>query len=88
MKIRSGFVSNSSSCSFAIDTISRTGITKEQIEKLMDYRSNVPRYETWSITAKSGIIRGTSGTGNGGVGMKQYIKMLQIDGGLVVWRYN
>jgi hypothetical protein len=42
MKIRNGFVSNSSSSSFVLD---KEGLTKEQIEKLNDYFNQVQDLE-------------------------------------------
>jgi hypothetical protein len=89
MKVRNGFVSNSSSCSFTINTLSKTGITRKQIEQLMDSQSAIPAYEVWCIQMKDGIIKGISSTGNGGIEMKRYLEdVIKISRNLITWEHE
>jgi len=86
MKIRNGFVSNSSSCSFTIDLISRTGITKEQLTLITGFAHYT--YEQWYFVIENGKFIGRSSTGNGGIQMKRYLEELGIDENLITWEYD
>ena len=84
MKIRSGFISNSSSSSFIINYCDTTSITMEQLRKILNYPSHI--YLKWNFDDKNGAIIGTT-TGDDGQ-MKQYLEDIGVDEALIMWKYN
>lgn len=70
MKIRKGFVSNSSSSSFVIAT---AVLSEKQIAKLLAYNKS-GRYDGWSLyrDSNAGLITGYTTMDNGD--LKQYIE--------------
>ncbi len=55
MKVRSGFVSNSSSASFIID---KRYITTDQIEKIKEFNNSKKCWDYWSISEDDEFLRG------------------------------
>jgi hypothetical protein len=55
MKIRTGFVSNSSSSSFAII---KKELTEEQKKELLEYSKSEENEDGWNITEEEFFIRG------------------------------
>ena len=55
MKFRNGFVSNSSSSSFVI---SKAALTKEQIDKLLEYTDSKENNDGWNISEEEYFIKG------------------------------
>ena len=85
MKIRSGFVSNSSSSSFAIDIQNLTSITKKQYDEILEY-PNAPGAR-FSFSFKNGALIGTT-TGDNSR-MDRYLKeIVGIHEDLIVWEYH
>lgn len=81
MKIRNGFVSNSSSSSF-VAAISK--LTKEEIEKLLDYQVSEENEDGWQITLNDemGLIEGYTVMDNGSFGewiIKNGFNKVRID---------
>lgn len=67
MKYRIGFVSNSSSSSFVLD---KNYLTKEDIQKIKEYCSNIGEEEgqcsdCWSINETEDFLRGLTTMDNG-----------------------
>ena len=65
MKIRNGFVSNSSSSSFVI---AKTALSEEQIEKLLEYNESEDNWDGWHIEEEEFFIRGTTIMDNDSIG--------------------
>lgn len=55
MKIRTGFVSNSSSASFVIN---KNDLSANQIERLLDYPKSDKNEDGWSVTDSGNTING------------------------------
>ena len=55
MKVRNGFVSNSSSASFII---SKNILNKIQIKELLEYNNSKDNYDNWQIYEDQYYIRG------------------------------
>ncbi len=64
MKVRKGFVSNSSSSSFVI---AKNAVTKEQIAKLVDYTTDEENHDGWSIRESKWFIEGGTMMDNGSI---------------------
>ena len=77
MKIREGFVSNSSSSSFVI---SKKNLTSRQIEQILQYNQNVKsvenRYDIWDIVETDDVIRGSTYMDNGD--FMEYVESIGI----------
>ncbi|MHA2280065.1 MAG: hypothetical protein ACXAC5_04210 [Promethearchaeota archaeon] len=85
MKIRNGFVSNSSSSSFVIDIHNLTSITKEQLDKILEYPNTPGRMFSFKVR-KNEIIGTTTGDNSH---MDRYLKeVVGIHENLIVWEYN
>jgi len=78
MKIRKGFVSNSSSSSFVI---AKQAVTEEQIMKLVDYSNSKDNHDGWSITTGGGFIRGETIMDNGSIW--KFIESLNLPKGCI-----
>ena len=55
MKIRIGFVSNSSSASFVII---KDKLTEDQIKQLLDYNDSEENYDGWNISIRGEFVSG------------------------------
>lgn len=94
MKLRYGFVSNSSSCSF---TISKSLLTEDQQKKLLEYPDQPGRHDYWDIgytsdiaeelgmpfDEKDDVINGFTVCDNGD--MHKYMKKIGIDHDWAIW---
>lgn len=78
MRIRKGFVSNSSSSSFVI---AKYAVTREQIIKLVDYTGSEDNYDGWDITEGEWFIQGSTIMDNGTIW--DFIKSLNLPGGCI-----
>jgi len=65
MKIRNGFVSNSSSSSFVI---SKEALSQEQINKLLEYSDSEENYDGWNLHEERYFIKGYTIMDNGSIG--------------------
>lgn len=65
MKIRNGFVSNSSSSSF---TIQKDTLSKLQIKALLDYAVSEDNWDAWGIRERSDCVSGFTIMDNGSIG--------------------
>ena len=90
MKIRSGFVSNSSSSSFVV---SLSVISASDLQKLLQYSDveEVPRRgwrDSWSIEVneEKGIVRGWTSMDNGD--LDEYLKANGIDDSVFTYDHN
>ncbi len=93
MKLRNGFVSNSSSSSFVIYL---KDITKEQLEKIINHAEEGERFgidyaksDEWNIEVNGtpetdGVVRGDTFMDN--FDMAEFFKMIGIDSDKVDWR--
>ena len=79
MKIRSGFVSNSSSSSFVIKISS---ITKDQIE-LLNLHSVLAGNNAWDIQTYYGFVMGSSSSMI--YDMKEYMRTIKIPDECIMW---
>jgi len=61
MKIRLGFVSNSSSSSFVVQL---SKITAEQLEKILNHREVSGEFDAWDLTKTKTEIEGTTNMDN------------------------
>ncbi len=76
MKIRNGFVSNSSSSSFVI---AKQALTQEKITKLLEYSNSEDNYDGWSIKEGKFFIKGYTIMDNGTI--YDFIKSLDLPEG-------
>ena len=82
MKLRTGFVSNSSSASF---TIKKEDLTERQINEIINYnklaveffKDNDGYFDRWSITDVSNAICGFTVIDNGDMG--EYLEYIGVD---------
>jgi len=65
MKIRTGFVSNSSSASFII---AKQALTEEQIKSLLEYSDSKENTDGWIISEEKYFIRGCTFMDNEEIG--------------------
>ena len=79
MKIRTGFVSNSSSASFVIK---KDNLTEEQVKKILDYMKFEDK-DGWDITETTNTIRGWTIIDNGD--MDEYLEEIGIDWKEIEW---
>ena len=80
MKIRTGFVSNSSSNSFVI---LKEKLSKEQISKLLTYQDSKENLDGWSINEISDTISGFTIMDNGEI--NPFINSLNIYDNDIEW---
>jgi hypothetical protein len=88
MKVRSGFVSNSSSSSFIIST---DDITVEQFKKIANYIEGsdaigITVHTRWYIQEENNKVVGVT-TGDDGQ-MKRYLNEIGIDHNAIIWEYS
>lgn len=93
MKVRNGFVSNSSSSSFVIDKAYLTQIQIEQIKDHIEYaKSNFPsllhnhwpiEHDAWSIEEFPGMIRGDTSMDN--FDMYKFLEKIDVNMDNVRW---
>ena len=76
MKIRTGFVSNSSSSSFVI---SKQALTQEKITKLLEYSGSKDNYDGWHIKEGKFFVEGYTLMDNGTI--YDFIKSLDLPEG-------
>ena len=79
MKVRSGFVSNSSSSSFVIKISS---ITKDQLE-LLNLHNVLAGDNAWDIQTYYGFIMGSSSSMI--YDIKEYMKTIKISDECIMW---
>ena len=82
MKIRDGFVSNSSSSSFMVRLKDLTGI---QLHKIMniEYSEHVNSWDHWSIETRNGMVIGSVSMDN--FSMDEYLTKIGVDEEKVQW---
>ncbi len=78
MKIRNGFVSNSSSSSFVI---AKQALTQEKITKLLEYPDSKDNYDGWSVYEEKFFIKGYTIMDNGE--MHKFINSLELPEGSI-----
>ena len=83
MKIRNGFVSNSSSASFII---SKKDLTENQKDELLKYTDNEKNYDGWSIRESEFFINGSTVMNNGII--KDYLNKLYINPKIISWEHE
>jgi len=95
MKIRLGFVSNSSSASFVV---ALNKLNEEQLKKLLDYKNvsdcydfdnpNCKYHDYWNITVdeNKGVVVGYTSMDNGY--LSNYLKDCNIPEEMFVWESN
>ena len=83
MKIRNGFVSNSSSSSFVI---AKEALTEEQIDKLLEYSKNKENYDRWTITKEKYFIKGWTSMDNESI--NPLIESLNLPENCIEWNNN
>ena len=81
MKIRNGFVSNSSSASFII---SKKDLTENQIDELLKYTDNEKNYDGWTIEEESNSIAGFTIMDNETI--NSFFNSLNIPDNHIEWR--
>ena len=83
MKLRTGFVSNSSSSSFMIEKVN---LTKEQIEAIRDHSDFARRHmyesiewpgDAWTITEDDYCIKGSTSMDN--FDMEIFLRLIGVD---------
>ena len=82
MKIRNGFVSNSSSSSF---TVYRNEITRKQSEQILDHRDE-DFISNWSFYSDGKKIVGT--TTGADSDMRSHLEAIGIDEALITWEHS
>lgn len=90
MKLRTGFVTNSSSSSF---TIAKSNLTTDQIEKIKNHikvakelemdSSYYDEWDRWSITETDQLIRGFTIMDN--FNMSKFLRLIGVDVEDVEW---
>ena len=89
MKIRSGFVSNSSSSSFLI---SKQALSPHQIELITNYPQYVEGFfmhndvPGWSIEETKFFIKGSTSMDN--FDMSTYLERIGVDDDAIEWEYG
>ncbi len=84
MKVRNGFVSNSSSSSFVIQL---DDLTVKQLQKIQDHYKEISedrRDDTWAITMGS-VVQGSTSMDN--FDMRSLLERIGIDMSKVEWGY-
>ena len=89
MKIRYGFVSNSSSSSFMI---SKHEISAYQLCQIVDYQTECEKYnmscnseDAWSIDTNSPNVKGTTWMDN--FDMRKFLQHIGIKSDVIKWDY-
>ena len=80
MKIRNGFVSNSSSSSFVI---AKNAVTEEQITELIAYTDSEDNHDCWGIGETEWFIRGGTMMDNGAI--HEFIRSFDLPLGSIHW---
>jgi hypothetical protein len=81
MKIRNGFVSNSSSSSFVIQ---KTKLTSEQIAKIKNHREYISALcDEWRIRDFSGILFGATNMDN--FDMESFLDLIGVSNSDIEW---
>lgn len=86
MKIRSGFVSNSSSSSFIIGL---SNLTQEQIDKIVDYKDFAKELgmeyidDYWDIVVTKDYVKGSTGMDN--FDMEEFLEKIGVKKDAVEW---
>ena len=87
MKIRTDFVTNSSSSSFVI---SKKVLDAEQLEAIINHRQFAEehnltdyKYDDWDITVENGCVIGRTGMDN--FDMEELLDAIEVDSEYVVW---
>ena len=80
MKIRNGFVSNSSSSSF---TIIKGTLTKDQIKRLLEYPDSKEDIDGWEILEEADTISGSTVMDNDAI--DSFINSLHIPEENIIW---
>jgi hypothetical protein len=83
MKIRNGFVSNSSSSSFVI---AKEALTKLQIAKLLEYPDSEENYDRWDIYEETYFIKGYTSMDNEAI--DSFIDLLELPEGCMERQYD
>ena len=86
MKIRQGFVSNSSSSSFVLD---KRYLTEEQIEAILNCEEILS--DSWNITDDGDVISGHTWMDNGAMG--EFLKEINVglkalEGDVELWKWD
>lgn len=92
MKIRSDFVTNSSSSSFIINDVAKLTefqrnaiINHSQIVRVLNMTEFIESHGDWNITVTEGSISGYTTMDN--FDMVSYFNQIQVDPKLVEWDY-
>ncbi len=81
MKIRQGFVSNSSSSSFIIG---KSNLTVAQLDAIKNHHMHVEKsYDTWSITEEDDLVKGSTDMDN--FDMNIFLEKIGIDEEKIHW---
>lgn len=83
MKIRDGFVSNSSSASFIIGLCNITG---KQFQQIVHYSLDGDELEGWTITVADDEIKGYTSMNNFDFG--GYLDRIGVDPNVIEWIYT
>jgi hypothetical protein len=90
MKFRNGFVSNSSSSSFAI---SLRDITGEQLDQILNHATvgvemNLDYADTdyWNVSVDNGVVHGDTSMDN--FSMDEFLNLIGVPDEVIEWDYD